>query len=207
MDNKQTTTIKRRYNRISGVFDMMDRMIRETWRKELLEHASGKVLEVGVGTGANLKYYPDHVEVTGIDFSPMMLKKAREKADNLPPSFELVEMDAQQMDFADNTFDTVVSTCVFCSVPDPIQGLKEIRRVTKPKGKIIMLEHMRSDNEMIGKAMDVLNPIGLHIVGANINRKTMDNIKQAGLKVVKEDYLMSSIMRRLILSPDKNENE
>ncbi|WP_085505934.1 class I SAM-dependent methyltransferase [Thalassobacillus devorans] len=207
MDNKHTNTIKRRYNRISGLFDMMDRMIREKWRKELLEHASGKVLEVGVGTGANLKYYPDHVEVTGIDFSPMMLKKAREKADNLPPSFELVEMDAQQMDFPDNTFDTVVSTCVFYSVPDPIQGLKEIRRVTKPKGKIIMLEHMRSDNEMIGKAMDVLNPIGLHIVGANINRKTMDNIKQAGLKVVKENYLMSSIMRRLILSPDKNENQ
>ncbi|GGC82811.1 SAM-dependent methyltransferase [Thalassobacillus devorans] len=207
MDNKQTNTIKRRYNRISGVFDLMDRMIREKWRKELLEHASGKVLEVGVGTGVNLKYYPGHVEVTGIDFSPMMLKKAREKADNLPLSFELMEMDAQQMNLADNTFDTVVSTCVFCSVPDPIQGLKEIRRVTKPKGKIIMLEHMRSDNEIIGKAMDVLNPIGLHIVGANINRKTMDNIKQAGLKVVKEDYLMASIMRRLILSPNKDENE
>ncbi|MFG6114668.1 class I SAM-dependent methyltransferase [Halobacillus sp. MO56] len=203
MNNKQTETIKRRYNRISSVFDVMDRMIRDKWREELLQHAHGKVLEVGVGTGSNLKFYPEHVEVTGIDFSPDMLEKARNKARKLPQSFDLIEMDAQQMEFPDNTFDTVVSTCVFCSVPDPVQGLKEIRRVTKNEGKVIMLEHMRSDNEIVGKAMDILNPIGLNIVGANINRKTMENIEQAGMKVENEEFLMSSIMRRLILSPNK----
>src|SRR5699024_3047986 len=82
-NTKQTETIKRRYNRISSAFDFMDRIIREKWRKELLQHAKGKVLEVGVGTGLNLKYYPDHAEVIGIDFSPAILQKAREKADNL----------------------------------------------------------------------------------------------------------------------------
>jgi hypothetical protein len=66
-----------------------------------------------------------------------------------------------------------------------------------------MLEHMRSDHELRGKVMDFLNPIGLHIVGANINRKTMDNIRQAGMRVENEEFLMSSIMRRLILSPKK----
>lgn len=203
MNNKQTETIKRRYNRISSVFDVMDRMIREKWREDLLQHAHGKVLEVGVGTGSNLKFYPEYVEVTGIDFSPAMLEKARNKARKMPQSFDLIEMDAQQMEFPDNTFDTVVSTCVFCSVPDPVQGLKEIRRVTKAEGKVIMLEHMRSDNEVVGKAMDILNPIGLNIVGANINRKTIKNIEQAGMKVENEEFLMSSIMRRLILSPNK----
>ncbi|SEA40622.1 Methyltransferase domain-containing protein [Thalassobacillus cyri] len=203
MNNKQTETIKRRYNRISSVFDVMDRMIREKWREDLLQHAHGKVLEVGVGTGSNLKFYPKYVEVTGIDFSPAMLEKARNKARKMPQSFDLIEMDAQQMEFPDNTFDTVVSTCVFCSVPDPVQGLKEIRRVTKAEGKVIMLEHMRSDNEVVGKAMDILNPIGLNIVGANINRKTIKNIEQAGMKVENEEFLMSSIMRRLILSPNK----
>ncbi|PKR76647.1 SAM-dependent methyltransferase [Halalkalibacillus sediminis] len=203
-ERKQTEVIKRRYNRISGVFDVMDHMIREEWRKELLKHAKGKVLEVGVGTGTNLKYYPSNVEVTGIDFSPKMLQKAREKADDLAISVELIEMDAQQMDFPDNSFDTVVSTCVFCSVPDPVQGLKEIRRVTKPSGNIIMLEHMRSENEVVGKAMDLLNPIGLHIVGANINRKTMENIDKSGMKVENENRLMSTIMKELILSPNKN---
>ncbi len=201
--NNQTETIKQRYNRISGVFDLMDRMIREKWREDLMKHVNGNILEVGVGTGSNLKHYPLDVEVTGIDFSPGMLQKAREKADKLPQHVELMEMDAQQMDFPDNTFDTVVSTCVFCSVPDPVQGFKEIRRVTKPSGRIIMLEHMRSDHELRGKVMDFLNPIGLHIVGANINRKTMDNIRQAGMRVENEEFLMSSIMRRLILSPKK----
>ncbi|GGK05016.1 SAM-dependent methyltransferase [Lentibacillus kapialis] len=202
-NTKQTETIKRRYNRISGIFDLMDRMMREKWRKELLQHAKGKVLEVGIGTGLNLKYYPAHVEVTGIDFSPAMLQKAKEKADRMPQHFELLEMDAQQMEFSDNTFDTVVTTCVFCSVPDPVEGLKEIRRVTKPQGKVIMLEHMRSDNEFFGKVMDVLNPFGLHIIGANINRKTMDNIHQAGMKVESDTFLMTSIVRRLLLYPNK----
>ncbi|WP_028783737.1 class I SAM-dependent methyltransferase [Thalassobacillus devorans] len=204
MANKQhTDTIKQRYNRISSVFDLMDRMIREEWREELLQHADGKVLEVGIGTGSNLQYYPPQVEVTGIDFSPAMLRKARVKAEKMPQNFKLLEMDAQQMEFQDNTFDTVVSTCVFCSVPDPVQGLKEIRRVIKPDGKIIMLEHMRSENELAGKMMDFLNPIGLHIVGANINRKTMDNIQKAGMKIESEEFLMTTIMRRLILSPNK----
>ncbi|RWZ58095.1 class I SAM-dependent methyltransferase [Halobacillus fulvus] len=203
MDSKQTEKIKKRYNRISGVFDLMDHMIREKWREDLLQHAYGEVLEVGVGTGANLKYYPEGTSVTGIDFSSNMLKRAREKADQLPRDFTLNEMDIENLEFEDDTFDTVVSTCVFCSVPDPIQGFKELRRVTKPTGRIIMLEHMRSDTEYIGKVMDLLNPVGLRIIGANINRRTIHNIDCAGLKVGQQDYLMSSIMRKLILSPNK----
>lgn len=203
--NKQTETIKRRYNRISGVFDLMDHMMKEEWRKELIQQADGRVLEVGVGTGTNLKYYSKEVQVTGIDFSPNMLKRAREKANRLPVDIQLLEMDVQNLEFADNTFDTVVSTCVFCSVPDPVQGLKEIRRVTKPNGKIIMLEHMRSENQIIGKFMDILNPIGLHFIGANINRRTIDNIHSSNMKIVKQEFLLSSILRKLILSPNKNE--
>ncbi|SDH86733.1 Methyltransferase domain-containing protein [Alteribacillus persepolensis] len=202
---KQTETIKRRYNRISSVFDVMDRMIRDKWRKELLQQARGKMLEVGVGTGINLKYYPDDVQVTAIDFSPAMLQKARDKAMHLPQSIHLKEMDIEQLAFDDNTFDTVVSTCVFCSVPQPIQGFKEIRRVLKPDGTAIMLEHMRSDNQIVGKVMDLLNPIGLHIVGANINRKTIANIEKSGMNVEKQEFLMSSIMRKLVLSPNKGE--
>ncbi|NBJ68838.1 MULTISPECIES: class I SAM-dependent methyltransferase [Clostridia] len=204
MNDKKTNTIKRRYNRISGVFDMMDNMIKNDWRKELIQQAEGKVLEVGVGTGKNLEYYPNKTEVIGIDFSPGMLKRAREKAELLARSVQLLEMDAQKLDFPDNTFDTVVSTCVFCSVPDPVQGLKEIKRVTKPTGKILMLEHMRSEHPVIGKIMDVLNPIGLHIVGANINRRTNDNIQNAGLKINQQELLMSDIVKKLVISPNKD---
>ena len=105
------------------------------WRKKLLENASGKTLEVGIGTGKNIPYYPADVDLTGIDFSEKMISKAKEKVAG-GKNIKLMEMDAENMKFDDNSFDTVVTSCVFCSVPDPIQGLKEIRRVCKNGGKI-----------------------------------------------------------------------
>ena len=128
----------------------MDKLTPKKLRKEFIQLAQGEVLEIGIGTGVNLEFYPEDVSVTGIDFSPKMLEKARKKADKLTQNINILEMDVERLDFADDSFDTVVATCVFCSVPNPIQGLKEVRRVTKPSGKIILLEHMRSGNEFIG---------------------------------------------------------
>ncbi|MEM1503623.1 class I SAM-dependent methyltransferase [Domibacillus sp. 8LH] len=198
--SKQTELIKRRYNRIAPVFNTMDNMIRSSWRREMLAKAEGEVLEVGIGTGANLPFYPSKVtHVTGIDFSPKMIKLAQKEAEKAPVPVKLIEMDAEELDFPDASFDTVVTACVFCSVPDPIQGLKEIKRVLKPGGKILMLEHMRSDNTALGKLMDAANPLIVRIWGANINRKTMENIQVAGLKVKQEKQLMGSIRRELTL--------
>ncbi|PBB07047.1 class I SAM-dependent methyltransferase [Salimicrobium humidisoli] len=202
----RTEDIKKRYDRVSGVFDMMDHMIKDKWRKDLLKDLDGSVLEIGVGTGANLPFYPETAEVTGIDFSRKMLKKAEEKTASLPGSITLREMDAENLDFPDDSFDYVVSTCVFCSVPDPVRGLREINRVVKPEGKVLLLEHMRSDTEWVGKMMDVLNPVGLHIVGANINRKTMANIQKAGLRVEEQELLFSTIMRKLVLTSGDGES-
>lgn len=197
--NNRTEKIKKRYNRISSVFGIMDRMIRSSWRKDLLGTLKGNILEVGVGTGSNLPYYPSNVHVTGIDFSPKMLSKAINTKSNI----KLREMDVQQMDFPDNTFDVIVSTCVFCSVPDPVMGFKEMRRVLMPEGKIVMLEHMRSENPVVGKMLDLVNPITVRMIGANVNRKTIENIEKARLTVEQESYLMTSIMRKLVLSPNK----
>ncbi|MFB1050972.1 class I SAM-dependent methyltransferase [Paraliobacillus sp. JSM ZJ581] len=205
MDQKLTETIKKRYDRVSKVYDWMDIMIKERWRKDLLEHVSGNVLEVGVGTGSNLPFYPNDIRLTGIDFSSGMLTRAQQKVDTLklPYPVTLMETNAQQMGFRDNTFDYVIATCVYCSVPDPIQGLKEMRRVCKPGGKIILLEHMRSDNEAVGKIMDILNPISVNMWGANINRRTMDNIKKADLVIEEQEYLFSSIVRKIVINPNK----
>ncbi|MGO1369819.1 class I SAM-dependent methyltransferase [Senegalia sp. (in: firmicutes)] len=182
--------IKNRYNRVSKIYDLiespMENMAMGKWREKLIERIEGeKILEVGVGTGKNLIYYPDTLDIIGIDFSKNMLEKAREKIKN-KENIKLIEMDAQNMEFPDNTFDTVLTSCVFCSVPDPIKGLEEIRRVCKDNGKIIMLEHMRSENEVVGKFMDIVNFIPLNIWGANINRETIDNLKIAGFK---EEYI------------------
>lgn len=200
---KKTESIKRRYDRIAAVFNMMDQMIFPSWRKDLLENLKGNILEVGVGTGANLPYYPKEATVIGIDFSPKMLKKAYDRAKKSEAMIDLKEMDIEKMDFPDDTFDYIISTCVFCSVPDPVKGLREIHRVIKPEGKVLMLEHMRSKQPMVGRILDWVNPIAVRITGANVNRRTIDNIEKAGFKIEKQTFLMSSIMRKLILVPQK----
>ena len=199
VDKNRTAIIKNRYNRIAPMFNIMDKMIKDKWRKALFSKVRGELLEVGVGTGANLPFYHQNAKVTAIDFSPKMLSYARKAAERHNIKVNLLEMDAQNMDFSDNQFDAVVTTCVFCSVPDPIQGLKEIRRVLKPEGRLYMLEHMRSENAFLGKVMDWLNPLIVGTMGANINRYTMDNLAQAGFQVADEKQLMGSIMRELQL--------
>ncbi|WP_428909969.1 class I SAM-dependent methyltransferase [Niallia sp. Krafla_26] len=198
--------IKRRYNRISRIYEVMDKMIKAEWRLNLLSNVSGDVLEVGIGTGTNLHFYPNHTKsLTGVDFSKGMLKQARQKVTKgrYPFPIELIEADIQKMPFPDNTFDTVVSTCVFCSVPDPLSGLEELKRVCKPGGQILMLEHMRSEQKWVGMVMDVLNPLTVKLWGANINRETIHTIERSGLKIEKNKNLRGTIFRELSVSPNK----
>lgn len=200
--DKHTRKIRKRYSRIAGIYDFMDKpmeCIFARWRQELMKEVSGKVLEVGVGTGKNLKYYPRDVKVTAIDFSPRMIVKAKKKVLTIEHQFDLQVMDVQDMSFPDNTFDTVVTSCVFCSVPDPVQGLKEIRRVCKPGGKVIMLEHVRSNKPLLGPLMDILNPLPLHMYGANINRKTVKNLKVAGFRHIEVRDLWLDIVKLIVI--------
>ncbi|MDN5347897.1 MAG: hypothetical protein PWP65_1461 [Clostridia bacterium] len=197
----QTEAIRRRYNRASLYYDWMDWMFPPALRQKVLSYARGKVLEVGVGTGNNLPYYPPGCEVTGIDFSPGMLARARKKLRLAKVPVTLLEMDVQEMDFPDDSFDTVVATCVFCSVPDPMQGLKEVKRVCKPEGQIILLEHVRSDHPIIGRLMDILNPLTLHLVGSNINRRTVENVQKAGIKLIRVEDFLGKIVKLIIATP------
>lgn len=188
MDARLIEVTRYRYQRISGWYDWMSLPLERKllpWRKRIWELARGpKILEVGVGTGRNLPLIPRDVSVTGIDLTPGMLEKAVHRAAELGLKIDLLIGDVQKLDFDDASFDNVVATCVFCSVPDPIQGLREIKRVLKPDGRIFLLEHMRSSNPVIGKILDLLNPIAVRMMGANINRETMENIRIAGLQVL-----------------------
>lgn len=197
----QTETIRKRYNRTALFYDWMDKMIPDALRRTALAKATGKVLEVGVGTGRNLPYYREGCDVTGIDFSPGMLAKAQQKTYLAKVPVTLMEMDAQQMIFPDNSFDTVVATCVFCSVPDPVRSLREVRRVCKPEGQIILLEHVRSEHPVLGWLMDVLNPVSLNLVGSNINRRTVENVKLAGIDIQEVRNMSGKIVKLIVAKP------
>ncbi len=126
-----------------------------------------------------------------------MLAKAVKKAQRLGKSVELEVMDAQDMRFPDETFDTVVTTCVFCSDPDPVKGLSEIRRVLKPGGRLFMYEHVLSKNRVLAFLMNAMNPIFSRLFGPNINRGTVENVKKAGLRVLKEKNIQYDIFKRI----------
>jgi ubiquinone/menaquinone biosynthesis C-methylase UbiE len=182
-----TEETRRRYQRNAGWYDLMGLLSERRflpWRKRMWGLARGpQILEVGVGTGRNLPFYPRVDIVTGIDLTPGMLNRAVRRAAELGLTADLRIGDVQQMEFDDARFDSVIATCVFCSVPEPILGFREIKRVLKPGGKLYLLEHMRSPNQRVGRIMDLLNPIMVRMMGANINRKTLDNIRSAGLKI------------------------
>jgi len=206
IDQAATSKTKRRYDRMAWLFDAMERPIESRrfagWRKRLTERIEGpRVLEVGVGTGKNMPYYPAGFEITAIDLSPRMLNRAREKAARLNLTVDLREMDVQALDFPDHAFDTAFAAFVFCSVPDPVLGMSELRRVVKPGGRLLLLEHMRPDRKWAGFFFDVFNPLIVWLMGANINRRTMDNIRAAGWQVEVEEHLSSDVVRLIQARP------
>ena len=197
---------RKRYDRIAFLYDFleapMEHMRFAAWRKRLRAGIRGKrALEVGVGTGKNLTYYPVDVHITAIDLSPQMLARARKKANKMHLQVDLQEMDVQHLKFPDHSFDTVFATFVFCSVPDPVKGLCELRRVCKPEGKLLLLEHMRPGNPVLGLVFDALNPMVVRMMGANINRRTVSNIQQAGWQIKVEENLSADIVRWIEAGP------
>ena len=182
MGKSRTQWLKSKYNRMARYYDLFDTFaVKESMRRKAIGSARGEVLEVGAGTGKNLPLYPPDCKVTGVDLSSAMLDRAKERTQALDMPVQLQEGDVQNLDFADASFDTVVATFVFCTVPDPVKGLLEVRRVCKGEGMIILLEHVRSENSCVGFLMDLLNPVTSRLLGDNINRQTVDYVKAAGI--------------------------
>lgn len=199
IDKRATATTRARYDRFAPFYDLMQGGSDRTfgpWRAALWARARGpRVLEVGVGTGKAMPYYPRGAAITAIDLSPRMLERARARAAREGVAVELREADAQLLPFPDGSFDTVVTACVFCSVPDPVLGLHEVRRVLVPGGQLLMLEHVLSHRPVLRRVMHLANPLVVRLMGANIDRGTIENVRRAGFVNLHVEDLWLDIMK------------
>ncbi len=184
IDVRATAATRARYDRIARIYDRMERRSERRfapWRAALWQQVRGpRVLEVGVGTGKNMPFYPPEMDITAIDLSPRMLDRARTRAAHEGYRVELGEADVQALPFPDAHFDTVIATFVFCSVPDPLLGLRGLRRVLVPGGQLLLLEHALSRRPLLRPLMQAVNPAVVRLMGANVNRRTVQNVQRAG---------------------------
>ena len=165
------------------------------WRRELAGLASGRVLEIGCGTGQMLPLYPDATEIVAFDPNRASLERARRRC----PGAGLLVADAQRMPFADASFDTVVSGLVFCSVPNAEQGLAEIRRVLRPGGRLLMLEHVHASGRLGRWLLDAMQPAWTRFTGGcRPNRDTEAVVRRAGFRIESNHYRARGLMRRFV---------
>jgi ubiquinone/menaquinone biosynthesis C-methylase UbiE len=153
-------------------------------RQQLLRHASGKVLEIGSGTGVNFPYYTEAERVIALDPTPAMVERSLLRTTQVAVPIEVIVANAEALPFPDHTFDTVVGTLVCCTIADPCQALCEMRRICKPAGKVLFFEHVRVHHPLVGRLQDWLTPLWKRMAGGcHLNRNTLALIKQAGFEV------------------------
>jgi phosphatidylethanolamine/phosphatidyl-N-methylethanolamine N-methyltransferase len=174
------------YSRIAKVYDLTFGPTLHPGRLQAIQRmdiqSAERVLEVGVGTGINLSLYPKNCSVTGIDFSAPMLEIARERAARKEvQNVRLLQMDAADMKFADNSFDIVYAPYVISVVPDPVTVAREMHRVCRPGGRIIVLNHFLSPNPLLSRIERLISPLTIHI-GFKSDLDLPAFLTQAGLQ-------------------------
>ena len=153
-------------------------------RERLVGEASGRVLEIGAGTGANLGHYgPNVTSLTLTDPEQPMLKRLEPRADEAAPQATVLRAPAEDLPFDDDSFDTVVSTLVLCGVSDQARCLRELRRVLRPGGRLIFIEHVRSDEPKLARLQDRMNGLNRFVACCECNRPTLDSISASGFAI------------------------
>lgn len=193
--------VARRYDRVAPVYDLLESCMElrgRAWRRDLwADVPAARVLEIGVGTGKNIPLYPREADLTAIDISERMLERARRRAARCGSPVRLEIADAQRLPYASGSFDVAVATYLLCSVPDPVQALREVRRVLVPGGRLLLLEHVLSERPLLRRLMRALDPLTVRLWGAHLDRETVASVRTAGFVDMRVSNLALDVVRRI----------
>lgn len=175
------------------------------WRKQLLKHAYGEVLEVGIGTGANFSFYNKNTvsSVTGVDFSFEMIKRAKNAAKHLQINTQFIQADIDELDLEHNSYDCIVSTLTLCSYPNPIETLNKFNNWCRKDGVILLLEHSISTNPFLSFGQNMINPLFKKVAGCHCNRDIHAIIEQSNLQLEHSEVYWKNIINVIRASPIK----
>ncbi len=191
MDATETERIRQLYDKEAPKYDrqisFFERLLFKGGREWACSQATGDVLELAVGTGRNLSHYNPDVRLRGIELSPAMLEIARARARVAACETDLQMGDAQALDFPDESFDTVVCTLSLCTIPDDRAAVAEVRRVLRPGGRFLLLEHVRSTQPLIRAGQLLLDPLAVRFEGDHIAREPREHL-QAEKLVIDHDH-------------------
>ena len=191
---------QRKWDKVAPTFDVMaGRGAENRWRpfkRELFSQMEGRILFLALGTGLDIEAFPAGQNITAIDISPKMLEQAQPRVESYQGSIEVQVMDVHAMSFADNSFDQVFTSCTFCSVPQPIEGLRALRRVLKPGGQLFMFEHTGSKVYPFKIMMDMMTQLSKR-VGPEMNRNTVDNVAAAGFELREVNNLFLDVVKTI----------
>ena len=184
-----------RYDRSMGV---VEKLFVGDGRAWVCSQATGDVLEVAIGTGRNLPFYPDGVRLTGIELSSRMLAIARQRARDLGREADLRQGDAQALPFPDASFDTVVCTLSLCGIPDDRQAVAEMRRVLRPGGRLLLLDHVRASSSIARSIQWVVEQATLRLEGEHQLRRPLQHVLAEGFEIERRERRKSGIVERIV---------
>lgn len=174
---------------------LLEKILLGGGREWLAERVAGQVLEVAIGTGRNLPYYPAGVTITGIELSPAMLAIARQRAAGR--DMDLREADAEHLPFGDAAFDTVVCALSLCAIPSPAAAIVEMRRVLRPGGRLLLLDHIGSTWPLVYAAQWLLERVTIPAAGEHFTRRQLPLVKAAGFQIMEAERLKAGTVERI----------
>ena len=194
--------LRRYWDKQAPKYDKQVAFFERVWfgdgRQWVCSQATGDVLEVAIGTGRNLSFYPQGIRLTGIDFSPAMLEVARRQADQLGRQVDLRLGDAEALDLPDATVDTVVCTLSLCTIPDQRQAIAEMRRVSRPGGRLLLLDHVAAAPRAARAVQWLLERITLPLGGEHLRRRPLQHVQALGFRIERRERSNLGIVERLV---------